>query len=62
MQCSSSFTTALAYHRGCYLEVIFGAVLGYCLVQNCGTLVMFLVEFLMHFSHLELVIVHYFFA
>jgi len=62
MQCYSSFTIALAYHRGCYPKVIFGAVLGYCLVQNCGTLVMFLVEFLMHFSHLELVIVHYFFA
>jgi len=49
MQYFSSFTAALAYHRGCYAEVIFGVVLGYCLVQNCGTLVMFfLVEFLMH--------------
>jgi len=70
MQCYSSFIVALAYHRGCYPEVIFGVVLGYCLVQNCGTLVMFLVEFLIHFLHfallsfyhLELVIVHYCFA
>jgi len=70
MQCFSSFTAALAYHRGCYPEVIFGAILEYYLVQNCGTLVMFLVEFLMHFLHfallssyhLESLIVHYRFA
>ena len=68
--CYSSFTAALAYHRGCYPEVIFGAVLGYSLVQNWGILVMFLVEFVMHFLHfallssyhLELEIVHYCFA
>jgi len=53
-----------------YPEVIFGAILGYSLVQNWGTLVMFLVKFVMHFLHyallssyqLELEIVHYCFA